>query len=173
MQERPPSSPKRSLSNKRPRTKSQAECGLGRAMHSYNLLSALFNQTLQMWTSQSQGDQQEHTVTLRKVVRSPPRALLPPLHSYCMTSGMPAPCRACSVQLWPSPLFPAPHSPIPQTRLWGFSTTEPPRQSLQLMICSSGGLTSTRYPGVQRLPWHLVHSLIPEGERGHQARTES
>ena len=137
MQERPPSSPKRSL-NKRPRTKSQAECGLGRAMHSYNLLSALQSDT-QMWTSQSQSDQQEHTGShWRKVVRSPPQALLPPLHSYCMTSGMPAPCRACNSQ-----------------------------------ICSSGGLTSTRYPGAEATLALSSFTLTPEGKRGHQARTES
>ena len=172
MQERPPSSPKRSL-NKRPRTKSQAECGLGRAMHSYNLLSALQSDT-QMWTSQSQSDQQEHIGShWRKVVRSPPQALLPPLHSYCMTSGMPAPCRACSVQLWPSPLFPAPHLPIPQTRPLRFLYQNRHSRACNSQICSSGGLTSTRYPGAEATLALSSFTLTPEGKRGHQARTES
>ena len=124
--------------------------------------------------SQSQSDQQEHTGShWRKVVRSPPQALLPPLHSYCMTSGMPAPCRACSVQLWPSPLFPAPHLPIPQTRPLRFLYQNRHSRACNSQICSSGGLTSTRYPGAEATLALSSFTLTPEGKRGHQARTES
>ena len=136
MQERPPSSPKRSL-NKRPRTKSQAECGLGRAMHSYNLLSALqLGTNTQLWTSQSQSNHQKHTGSYwRKAVRSPTQALLPPFHGYWIKSGCLPPAEPDPYSCGHLPSSSNPICPSPRLALWGFLS-----QNCHCRACNSAGL---------------------------------